>query len=219
VAHDSFGTKNQPQYAATGAPADAADLSELANYAALVGNRKVGTHSQRTALAGGDIWPGLRFFETDTLIEFLTEDGSAWKPWESDWITWVPTLTNLSVGTGGGATSSHQYRYIAGRVHLMGRMVLGTSGASVGAIPTVTLPVTRAALKVKYDALPGAVNFFDVSTDTPWLGAAASDGASTSAFRFFPVNSSVIGSAVGATNPFTFAAGDTIVYELSYEPA
>lgn len=66
MAHDSLGTKNQPQYSAAGVPADAADLSEVANYSAKVGNRKIGVASTRAGLTGNDVWPGLEFYETDT---------------------------------------------------------------------------------------------------------------------------------------------------------
>jgi hypothetical protein len=71
MARDSSGTKNQPQYAGTGAPSDAADLSEVANYAAAVGNRKSGTNSVRLGLTGADVWDGLEFYETDTKLLYV----------------------------------------------------------------------------------------------------------------------------------------------------
>ncbi len=75
MAQDSFGAKNQPQYAGTGTPADAADLSQISNYAANVGNRKVGTDSARLALAGADLWVGLLFGATDTGVEWVYLSG------------------------------------------------------------------------------------------------------------------------------------------------
>lgn len=77
MARDSSGTQNQPQYSATGASADATDLSEVANFAALVGNRKVGTTSQRTTAAGADVWEGLLWADTTTGIEYRYTAG-AW---------------------------------------------------------------------------------------------------------------------------------------------
>ncbi|TIH33672.1 hypothetical protein [Subtercola vilae] len=64
MAHDSLGPKNEPQYAGTGIPADAADLTELGAFAALMGNSMAGTHAQRVALTV--TWVGLEFRETDT---------------------------------------------------------------------------------------------------------------------------------------------------------
>lgn len=64
MARDSSGTQNQPQYSTAGIPADAADLSEIANYAAAGGNTKFGTTTQMNALAGADLWTGLLFSNT-----------------------------------------------------------------------------------------------------------------------------------------------------------
>ncbi|AGW41749.1 hypothetical protein O159_23110 [Leifsonia xyli subsp. cynodontis DSM 46306] len=58
-------------------PAQAADLSEVSNYAAGVGNRKTGTSTTRTGLTGADVWDGLEFYETDT--------GATWEHGSSGW--------------------------------------------------------------------------------------------------------------------------------------
>ncbi|WIA99753.1 hypothetical protein [Curtobacterium sp. MCBA15_012] len=71
MAQDSWGPKHQPQYSGNGVPADAADLSQIANFAALVGNRKVGTSADRAALGADEKWPGLEFYDTDTLASWL----------------------------------------------------------------------------------------------------------------------------------------------------
>ena len=54
MARNSSGSKNQPHYSSSGAPDDAADLTEVADYAAAVGNRKAGTNADRLALSGAD---------------------------------------------------------------------------------------------------------------------------------------------------------------------
>lgn len=77
MARDSSGTKNQPQYSSSGVPAQAADLSEVSNYAAGVGNRKTGTSTTRTGLTGADVWDGLEFYETDTGATWLYKGGWA----------------------------------------------------------------------------------------------------------------------------------------------
>lgn len=78
MARDTSGPKNEPRYDTLGAPADAADLTELGAYAALVGNRKALTSAQRTALAGADRWNGLEVYETDTEISYRYT-ASGWK--------------------------------------------------------------------------------------------------------------------------------------------
>lgn len=74
MARDSSGSKNEPQYSANGQPADAADLTEIAKYAADNGNRKALTSAQRAALSGADRWVGLEVYETDTglVYEYTT---------------------------------------------------------------------------------------------------------------------------------------------------
>lgn len=71
MAADSYGTKNEPQFAGSGVPNDAGDLTLVAKYAADTGNRKAGTSAVRDSLAGNDVWPGLEFFETDTGLSYL----------------------------------------------------------------------------------------------------------------------------------------------------
>jgi hypothetical protein len=78
MAHDSLGTKNQPQYSATGASSQAADLSEVANYAANIGNRRVDTSTVRTGLTGADVWEGLEFEETDTGYVYTYHTTGGW---------------------------------------------------------------------------------------------------------------------------------------------
>lgn len=65
MARDTSGAKNQPQFSSGGVSSQAADLSEVANYAAYNGNRKVDTSTVRGPLAGADLWEGLQFRETD----------------------------------------------------------------------------------------------------------------------------------------------------------
>lgn len=111
---DSYGTQNQPQYADTGAPADAADLSQVANYAAKVGNRKVGLASARTGLTGADLWDGLEFFETDS--------GSTYEYHNSGWVFshQLPTgWTNLTLAS--GWTNQSGYAPCRARVNSAGQ--------------------------------------------------------------------------------------------------
>lgn len=103
MARDSSGTKNQPHYSGTGAPSDAADLTEVADYAAAVGNRKSGTASQRSGLSGADLWVGLEFYETDTGATYIYT-ASGWAVLSATTVVASGTLTlgtNYSFSTGG----------------------------------------------------------------------------------------------------------------------
>ncbi len=67
----SFGPKGEPQFKDVDAPDVAVNPTQVAAYAALVGNRKAGTSADRKALTGVAVWPGLEYFETDTGSTFV----------------------------------------------------------------------------------------------------------------------------------------------------
>jgi hypothetical protein len=86
MARDSSGPHNEPQYAGTGVPADAADLSEIATYAAAVGNRKIGPTTSgtpalgRTTATGADVWEGLEWQDTTDGFTYVSKSGGWVKP-------------------------------------------------------------------------------------------------------------------------------------------
>lgn len=76
MAADSYGDKNEPQYAGTGVPQDAADLTQVAAYAAKVGNRRVGTTDDRNAVVGTkDAWDGLEWHDLTDGFAYLYLSG------------------------------------------------------------------------------------------------------------------------------------------------
>jgi len=160
---------------------------------------------------------GLDFARRDDDKITYRYNGSAWKAWESDWITYPPTLSNIAVGTGGSAASVHVYKYLAGDVRLKACLVLGSSGASVSGIPTITLPVNHAPVQGQFEYV-GAATLLD-SPGSPYIGSVLMDAANVAAVRIYPVHSGVVGSAVSSTVPFTWAAADSITYDVTYRPA
>lgn len=66
TADGTSGAKGQPQFLDGGAPDLATDSNILADYAAKVGNRRVGTTAERNAAAGKDVWEGLEWDDTTT---------------------------------------------------------------------------------------------------------------------------------------------------------
>lgn len=76
MASSSKGAKNQPHFAESDAPDVAGNPTEVSDYAAEVGNRKVGLSTDRTGLTGSDVWDGLEFLETDNGDRWVHLNGS-----------------------------------------------------------------------------------------------------------------------------------------------
>jgi hypothetical protein len=155
MAHDTLGAKNVPQFAGTGAPADAADLTEVAAYAAAVGNCKNGATIEMNALTGtADAWEGLYF--SNTTDQFLYRyTGGSWVLQLGDTGWAAPSLLNSWVNFG-GAYMVAQYRRKNGIVFVEG--VIKGGGSVPGGI-IFTLPVGfRPASYIQRPAqIPGTV--------------------------------------------------------------
>jgi len=142
-------------------------------------------------------------------------DGSAWKEWESDWITWATAPTNLTVGTGGSASSLQRYKWIAGRLYFDYKFVLGTSGASMGTTPTLNLPVTT-SMPVTGALLQGDGAVRDASVpSTPAYTKAAHLTTTTAAIVTYTGTTA----SITSTAPMTWAAGDILAGGFWAEPA
>ena len=72
------GPKGQPRFPANEAPDLGVDEELLADYSALVGNRKVGTTAQRLAATGVDVWDGLLWGDTTDRADYKYTSGG-WK--------------------------------------------------------------------------------------------------------------------------------------------
>lgn len=95
-----YGPKGYPKFDPLGSPELNVDDEAVGQYAALVGNRKVGTAAQRVALvsdttAANQAWVGLEFYDTDT--------GTTWICTSTSPITWRPTRFG---GVFGGVTDT-----------------------------------------------------------------------------------------------------------------
>lgn len=71
------GSHNQPQFLTNGAPELGVDENLVADYAAKVGNRRVGTTAERVAATGKDVWDGLVWGDTTDGLEYKYH-GSQW---------------------------------------------------------------------------------------------------------------------------------------------
>ena len=150
---------------------------------------------------------GGAMIKNDDLETTAGEPGGAWK-------TWTPTLANMAVGTGGSAELTAYYTKVGKTVTFVLNIVLGTSGQSVGTTPTFTLPSTPAAKYFLYQAeLTAAGN--------PRLGEALSSPstAATNIFCFDSTTAYNSRAGITATVPATWAAGDKIRVNGTYEEA
>lgn len=106
MAAETYGTKGEPQFASSGAPAIDVDPTQVAVYAGTVGNHIVGTSTQRTANvvpgpSGKPVWEGCLWDDTTDSITYKYISGS--------WVSWVTPFTtgtiaahntNFNVSTG-----------------------------------------------------------------------------------------------------------------------
>lgn len=119
-----YGPKGQPRFLDGGAPDLAVDSNVLGEYAALVGNRKVGTTAERNAaLAASNpvqVWEGLNWYDTT--------DGFEYQYLSSTWVVklndtgWQAIPTASIVGYTDVANSPVSYRRINNVVYLRGRV-------------------------------------------------------------------------------------------------
>jgi hypothetical protein len=140
MARDTSGPKNEPNYSGIGAPSDAADMTEIATYAARVGNRRADTSANRTAATGADLWEGLEWHETDTGLTYLYLS-AAWvlSRYSSAAIPIVTFGTNWTGGTGGQTPFCYRQ---GNRVDLLGSAVIGASGGGGGYTNILTIPAS-----------------------------------------------------------------------------
>jgi hypothetical protein len=99
----SFGPHGEPEFKDGDAPDTALNPSQVGKYAALVGNRRIGTTAQRQAAlteapstTGTGVWEGLEWFDTQARALYVLMDGA----WQQVSGTWTGTCTQ-SVGQGG----------------------------------------------------------------------------------------------------------------------
>jgi hypothetical protein len=147
MARETSGTHNEPQYSASGAPADAADLSEVATYAVLVGNRKVGTATARGLASGIDVWEGLMWGDTTDGLEYRYTSGAWVKSYAPEMIADIVTFGTGYVATDANAHKPRVRRINNNQVFLYGA-VTTTSGfayTNVVTIPAGFTPPTSSA--------------------------------------------------------------------------
>ena len=149
------------------------------------------------------------YINSNDILSYYT--GSAWAnaAFLTTWVAYTPTLTNITLGTGG--TSAFYYQVVGKQVNVRGRITLGTSGVLTG-VATFSLPINAITADQFWDAgamlvdgsnlYPGMVR---VGTSTATVLAIAASGTYTTAGN------------TSATIPFTWGINDIINVGFSYE--
>lgn len=122
------------------------------------------------------------------------------------WVTWTPTLTNLTLGNG---TQIAVYQKTGKRVDFFWKFILGSSGSAVGTAPTFTLPFAPSTDWAVTSNTTFPIHTFLVDAGTgEGPGAARVSGSVVSLF----CRTSVTAIAnITATVPFTWTTGDGLV--------
>lgn len=132
--------------------------------------------------------------------------------------TWTPTLSGITVGTGGSAATVARYNRANKRVEYIFAVTLGSSGAAVANPPTFTLPATPATYYGS--TLPiGIATYLDVSASQRWEGIAYNLSAAVATLFYATEAGGGSGTSITNALPFTWAAGDQLVCWGSYETA
>jgi hypothetical protein len=132
---------------------------------------------------------------------------------EGDWTSYTPTLTNVTLGTGGA--SSFWWNKIGKVVFVKGNIVLGSSGFSIGGSVSFSLPVTSAA-QAAYPL--GIANYADGGT--LFEGIVRYTSSTSAAFAAISSGGTYTSySNLSSTVPFTWGAADAIRFQMMYEAA
>jgi len=148
-----------------------------------------------------------RASEDQTLADIATALTAAWT-------TWVPSLTNLTVGT---TPLVAKYRRVGKTVDWKLRFAF-SAGAAVGTTPTFSLPATPASDYVVSGEFlfPGTVWLLDSGTRFQ-QGALRHDSSGVvTLVPWTAINST---GGIDATTPWTWATGDSINAYGTYETA
>lgn len=144
---------------------------------------------------------------------FTLYNGSGWQNmlFASAWIAYTPTLTNITLGSGG--TSAFYYQVVGKTINVRGRITLGTGGTLTGAA-TFTLPV-NAVLDQQFWNCNGEMTDASASAFYPAFIRIYTTGVQINAMN--TSSTYVSHTLTSATVPFTWTLNDVINVGFSYE--
>ncbi len=168
------------------------------------------TTSARNSAITSPVEGQLAYINANDILTYYT--GSAWANllFSTAWVAYTPTLTNITLGSGG--TSAFFYQVVGKQVNVRGRITLGTTGALTG-VATFSLPINAITADQFWDA---GVNMVDGGT----MFHPGVIRVGTSTATVLALNAT--GTYVHAVNtsaiiPFTWTSTDVINVGFSYE--
>jgi len=157
-------------------------------------------------------------YQIDTTITYRYS-GSAWVAWNSPWFTRTPTLTGVTLGTGG--TSYFRARYVEGDIEEKLKVLWGTSTPAWTTSPSWPLlaapdPLTYGSFSQvgfgnAYDS--SAVQFYPITAN--WTGS----GSTVNLYAVGTAGAAAAFSAITASSPFTPGSADVLTMRVVYTPA
>lgn len=115
MAAEQTGERGRPIFLATGASADAEDLTLLGRLITELGTRRVGTSDERTALDSIYTFEGLLWEDlTDGCTYRWTSGG--WRLWSAPTIAWAPKLAVAGLNMGASGSITGEYSITQGRL-------------------------------------------------------------------------------------------------------
>ena len=173
------------------------------------GRLKVVTSTTRPT--GASRYIGQHIYETDT-DRRLYFDGTGWIILSEPAQAYTPTLSGVTVGTGGIVTGS--YHRSDGFVDFNAYVYLGSSGFSVASAPVIGLPFAYSSGR-EFEVLTCLL--YDNSTGGRYQAWVNANSTTTVAITCInTAGSYAIYAAITSTTPFTWAANDAIVLAGRY---
>lgn len=132
------------------------------------------------------------------------------------WITWTPTLTNLTLGNG---TVTARYTRVGRTIEFFFKFVCGSTSA-VGTNPSFSPPVTTSDLYTTSNVDPiGLASLFDSGTAV-YSGPCLWTNTTRFIIQYWNATGTpLLISSITATVPFTWTTGDVLVATGRYEAA
>lgn len=192
-------------------------ITQVAPFTALTGNPIwVRTSSDLAALTGFAV--DHRAWTIDTKVEYRF-DGTTWKGWASDWITFAPTVGGITLGNG---TLTARMKYRDGDLKVEGIFILGSSSAVAGPV-RITHPVAAASLASQYsitDDEIGTATVLDAGV-APYKATITSVSTTTADVRALDASvARALHAGVNGTSPINpFGTGDSIMWRYEITPA
>lgn len=146
---------------------------------------------------------------------YYVHNGTTWLVFDTAWKSWTPTLTGVTLGSGG--TTSATYCRIGKTVIATIAITLGGTGSITGDV-TFTIPVTAAS--VDRAAATGDATITDASPSATYPGAVLLTSTTVAGIRVFnAAGTYASNTALSGTIPITFTSSDKISATIIYEAA